>query len=283
MLAYLILIWILHFSRLGNLPGCHAVCTRRVVVEGASLAPPEATVKAASIRSRLVAALKVHLQNSSPQAPSIGGEQTGGARWASPTRRRLLASSDNDMDEGGEEAVPPVSPYIPRWSLKCSRKQLPLLVAEYVAGPEAEAAPLLAEIGGSTTAAGEERLLMLRHEAEAWRLIQALWEWIEGEESITDPSEGEAEDARANAAAGGQTALAAFRRRRAVGQWLKRQAKQLVEAELATVSEPCEAMLRLLCALQPAAAAAIAVTLGDVRLATLLAQVRAWLRLPGAQ
>ena len=246
------------------------------MVEGASLAP-EAAGKAASLRSRLLAALKVHLQRSSPQAPSFGGEQSGGARWASPTRRRLLASSENDMDLGVNEGVSPQSPHIPRWSLKCSRKQLPLLVAEYVAGPEAEAAPLLAEIGGSTTAAGEERLLMLRHEAEAWRLIQALWEWIEGEESAsiaTDPSEGEAEDAQADAAAGGQSALAAFRRRRAVGQWLKRQAKQLVEAELSTVSEPCEAMLRLLCALQPAAAAAIAVTLGDVRLATLLAQVR---------
>lgn len=70
----------------------------------------------------------------------------------------------------------------------------------------------------------------------------------------------------------GRSTLAAFRRRRAVGQWLRRQAKPLVERELAAVSSPAEATLRLAAAGQTAAAAAVAVAAGDVRLATLLAQ-----------
>ena len=47
----------------------------------------------------------------------------------------------------------------------------------------AEAVPLLAVQSGTVAGgAAEEKLLMLRHEAEAWRLVQALWERIEGED-----------------------------------------------------------------------------------------------------
>ena len=241
--------------------------------------PPANAAKASSLlpalRTRLQAALQVHLQHSSPEVPPL--DLSGG----SPTRRRLLAAAgpgamDEDGGEGeqldaaddGNDDGSAAAIAIPQWSLQCDRQNLAHLVACYVAGPEAE----LARLQGAA-AISEEHLLMLRHEGEAWRLVQALWGYIEGED---DGGAADGDDDGASDGAGfigGQAALAGFKRRRAVGQWLQQQAKGLAETELESVSEPCEAVLRLLCAHQPAAAAAIAVAAGDVRLATLVAQV----------
>lgn len=101
---------------------------------------------------------------------------------------------------------------------------------------------------------------------------QALWERVEGEDDALagtaaagDAMDAEGDDGRngdGTSAAGGAdgdgaSVLAGFVRRRCVSHWLQRQAKGLVEAELAGVNEPCEAVLRLLAAQQPAAAVAV--------------------------
>ena len=183
-----------------------------------------------------------------------------------------------EVDGGRHQLSVPV----PRWSLRCDRRELPSLASEYAAGPEGEARHLLSRPGTEVSAGVEEQLLMLRHEAEAWRLVQALWEHIEGEEdggTVLDEGDGgrrRTDGSLPGEDSGfmgpGQAALIAFRRRRAIGLWLKRQAKALTEEELTGVSEPAEAVLRLLCAQQAAGAAAVAVSSGDLRLATLVAQ-----------
>jgi hypothetical protein len=283
----------------GNLPGGNYIHTRRVLVEGPLPAGPAAAGNlnppsegsgpeagedgAAAMRRRLQRSLEVHLRMSSPEVPPLdldGGMDEGGD--AAGGLSGLAAGPGGDLEAIGAS--------LPRWSLQCDRRGLGRLVDAFVQGPDAEGAQLVQlqqQQGGAAAAepSQQELLLLLRHEGEAWRLVQALWEYVEGEE---DDGGEEARGGPSDAAAAGMGdddgggsmeeggfagagALAGFVRRRLVSQWLRRQAKALAEPELAGVSEPCEAVLRLLSAQQPAAAAAVAAACGDVRLATLLA------------
>eukprot|EP00955_Chlamydomonas_euryale_P016734 178541-Chlamydomonas_euryale.AAC.1 len=281
-----------------------AVHVRRVLVEGqgssqgrggGAAAVPDATVAApggspmaaeeaaadaaddvaarplAAARRRLARALEVHLSHSSPDVPplSLDAPRGGGN-----------VGDGSDGADGGTE--PLVA--LPQWRLQVDRGSLGHLVERYVVDPDSEAAALAhGGVGGGDARA----LLQLQrhHEAEAWRLVQALWGRVDGED---DPVGGSSaadamdDDADGGGACGGSEAgndaggdcaasLAGYVRRRCVSSWLRRQAKGLVESELEDVAEPCEAVLRLLAAQQPAAATAVAVAAGDVRLATLLA------------
>jgi hypothetical protein len=168
--------------------------------------------------------------------------------------------------------------------LKCDSKQLEQLIQKYAADPEAELMQLTQHGRAFEELPGKREALRLRHEVESWRLIQALWGYIEGEHDALSgqlrrgttsgavADETEEGDSDCDLLLGSQAVLAGFRRRRALSLWLCRQAKALTEAELDIVSEPSEAVLRLMCANQIAPAVAIAVAAGDGRLATILVQ-----------
>ncbi|KAG1657439.1 hypothetical protein FOA52_011719 [Chlamydomonas sp. UWO 241] len=265
---------VLVYPGAGGAPGARCVVhSRRVLVEGAAAATPHAAMEAeddrggarggpardpalTAMRRRLAAALEVHLSNSSPDVPPLDLDAPGGSD-----------GGIGSMDDGGV-------PRMPQWCLQVDRSSLGRLVDHYVADADVEAAELSS--GGESSEVLQ--MLLRRHEAEAWRLVQALWERVEGEDDAQPLKTGadDAMDADGGGADGGgkvsARALGGYVRRRAVSAWLRRQAKGLVEAELEGVSDACEAVLRLMCAQQPAAAAAVAVAAGDVRLATLLAQ-----------
>ena len=247
-------------SNLGPSASC-VVRASKVSLEGTVLAfsHPDQNVglqesSLDALRRRLRASLEVHLEHSS----------------LDPSSKQRLESSSN--------------PVAPKWSLECNAKTLPSLVSSFTSYADKEAA-CLSDPSAVKGQVATMTAAVLRHESESWRLIDALYGWIEGEDdSEVAPlrDENENEDAMdegivAGVAGESKSVLAGFKRRAAITRWLRRQSLVLVESELSPSSltplDPSEAVLRLACANQANAAAAIAAAAGDVHLATLLTQV----------
>ncbi|GAX81271.1 hypothetical protein CEUSTIGMA_g8703.t1 [Chlamydomonas eustigma] len=261
----------------GNTPGCHLVSIQKLNIEGAAQTASRLMDRAGDVRSlkdRLSSMLVVHLQYSTPDASTTLAVNSG---------QEPEAGSSADMEEDASHAAH--VPAIPLWSLKCDSVELEHLVWMYYSEPEVGL--LQSTQQGRTTEElpSKQEALKVRHEVESWKLIEALWGYIKG--GCDAPASGQLRRSSADRHAGGvveeeesdcdmfvgsQAVLAGFQRRRALSQWLSRQAKALTETELESVSEPCEAVLRLMCANQVAPAVAVAVAAGDSRLATMLVQ-----------
>jgi len=211
----------------------------RQISTSARLTSQSATIPGTRSRDLLEAALKVHAQYSSaipghgPQANATGSDSNG------------LVQDSHDL---------------PLWSLKCGRQELQQLCLRFTE-------LCTSFINKHDLVAGLERSC-LQHEAWTWDLVRVLFETLPSDFADT------AQDC-AHTAVGTQQCrplLAALERRAALSHWLQDFARSHVETSLCGGATGCAAVLAALSGHQLPAAAAVAATAGDVRLASIIAQ-----------
>jgi nuclear pore complex protein Nup98-Nup96 len=235
----------------------------RVLISSGVVANPNSSARRDVLRKRMKELLRVHYENSLPDAEGKSVQDVDMADSA--TGAVTAATSSPTTPPGGR-----VSP--PRWRLQCSRREGSLreLTQKFiqVSNEHASAVP------GPDFSVDRT---VLRHQAAAWELVHALFSSLPAEEESDDEVENDGDESLPKP---DTSQLAAMQRRAELSKWLRERSRGVAEraahaaagttAAAGQDSSP-DRVLALLSGHQLASATAAAATSGDVRLASLLA------------
>ena len=196
-------------------------------------------VKAAdAMRASLLQGLRVHLKRSiymGVTSDTSAGDASGDVAMVSAEDGAVAAKAATTSSSSTRQG-----PKLPQWQLKVSGRDLGEVVKDQLgAAAASQAGGKQQQQQQEASPLGDSATSVFSHKSEAWRLLQVLFEHIEGEEDAPDPpddgapqSDEQAQEAEQSMWFKSRHHLAGFKRRAAFSRWLSAVVKPEVEQNL---------------------------------------------------